>query len=968
MSATKIRPTTPLAVPSREPWRCQAWPLYADRLNYSLCLRIFPNDHLPDPMSSINQNPEQKARDEIDELLRQSGWLVQRKKEIALGAGVGVAIGEYQTTVGPADYALFTEGKPIGIVEAKRAEHGQHLTVHEEQSSGYADSRLKFLTNEPLPFVYESTGIVNRFTDRRDPKPRSRTVFTFHRPETLQEWLKQGTSLRQRLQQLPPLDPIGLRDCQIKAVTTLEKSLGENRPRALVQMATGSGKTYTAITSIYRLLKHAKAKRVLFLVDTKNLGEQAEQEFMSFTPNDDNRKFTELYSVQRLKSSFVATDSQVCISTIQRLYSILREKELDDTAEELNPNELVEPKEPMPVVYSEKVPPEFFDFIVIDECHRSIYNVWKQVLEYFDAFLVGLSATPDKRTFAFFHENVVSEYSHEDAVTDGVNVGYDIYTIETEITKKGSRIIAKEFVDKRDRLTRKKRWEQLDEDLAYSGKQLDREVVNPSTIRNIIRAFKEKLPEIFPGRIEIPKTLIFAKTDSHADDIIQIVREEFGEGNQFCKKVTYLSKEDPKSVLAQFRNDYYPRVAVTVDMIATGTDVKPLECLVFMRDVRSSNYYEQMKGRGTRTHSFDDLKKVTPSAVTSKTHFIIIDAVGVTKSCKTASRPLERKRTVPLKDLMMGIMMGVQDEDVFTSLAGRLARLEREMSESEKKRLIELSGGHTINQIAKSLLDAFDGDIVEEKARLDNKLSPSEDPTDAQVLAARSALASQSSGIFTGQIIEYLDNVRKIHEQVIDVVNLDTVTFSGWDTQAKEQAENLVRDFKEFIESNRDEIEALKVFYDVPYQQRAVTYEMVRDLLQSLKANRPNLAPLRIWQAYEQLDQIRNGSPLSELTALVALVRRVVGIDAKLSTYESTVNRNFQDWVFRKQAGPIKFTEEQMEWLRLLKEHIATSFAIRTDDLDLAPFDGKGGIGKLHQLFGDQLETILRELNENLVA
>jgi type I restriction enzyme R subunit len=409
-------------------------------------------------------------------------------------------------------------------------------------------------------------------------------------------------------------------------------------------MATGAGKTYTAITSIYRLLKFVHAERILFLVDTKNLGQQAEQEFMAYIPNDDNRKFIELYNVQRLKSNYVATDSHVCISTIQRLYSILKGEELDEAAEEQNPHETWQPKEPVPVTYNEKIPIEFFDFIVIDECHRSIYNLWKQVLDYFDAFLIGLTATPDKRTFGFFNENVVSEYSHEDAVADGVNVGYDVYTIETEITKEGAKIRAEEYVEKRERLSHKKRWEQLDEDVKYSAKQLDKDVVNPSQIRHIIRAFKERLPEIFPGRKEVPKTLIFAKTDSHADDIIQIVRQEFGEGNAFCKKVTYNSKEDPKSVLAQFRNDYYPRIAVTVDMIATGTDVKPLECLLFMRDVKSRNYFEQMKGRGTRTLDYDDLKKVTPSVASVETHFVIVDAVGVTKSLKTDSRPLERKK------------------------------------------------------------------------------------------------------------------------------------------------------------------------------------------------------------------------------------------------------------------------------------------------------------------------------------
>jgi type I restriction enzyme, R subunit len=488
-----------------------------------------------------NQNPEQIARDNIDRQLRTCGWIIQNKKQINLNAGFGVAVREYQTDVGPADYVLFVDAKPVGIIEAKREEEGVRLTVHEDQSKFYADSKLKHLNNPPLPFVYESTGELTHFTDYRDPKPRSRIVSYFHRPETFQEWLKRGKSLRKRIFDIPALLTNGLRECQIVAVNNLEDSFRDNKPKALIQMATGSGKTFTAITFAYRLLKYAKAKRVLFLVDTKNLGEQTEQEFMAYMPNDDNRKFTELYGVHRLKSSFVPTDNQVYISTIQRLYSLLKNEELDETAEEINPNEVKwEKRQPVPVGYNEKLPIEFFDFVVIDECHRSIYNLWRQVLEYYDAFLVGLTATPDNRTFGFFNQNIVSEYTHEQAVFDGVNVGSDVYLIETEITQKGATIgKLKNYVEHRETLSRKKRWEQLDEDVVYSKTQLDDKVVNPNQIRTIIRTFKEHLPEMFPDRydnnneFEIPKTLIFAKTDSHSDDIIQIVREEFGEENRF---------------------------------------------------------------------------------------------------------------------------------------------------------------------------------------------------------------------------------------------------------------------------------------------------------------------------------------------------------------------------------------------------------------------------------------------------
>ena len=554
---------------------------------------------------------------------------------------------------------LFDKHRPMGVVEAKPDAWGERLTTVETQSSSYATAQLKWVkTSDPLPFIYEATGAITRFTDCRDPKPRSREVFTFHQPQTLLEWSRQPRSLRTALQDLPTLITDGLRECQITAITNLEASLKQDRPRALVQMATGSGKTFTAITQVYRLLKHAGARRVLFLVDTKNLGEQAEQEFMAYVPNDDSRKFTELYTVQRLSSSYISPQAEVVISTIQRMYSILKGEDLPEGAEDEHPAERIQTrKEPLPVVYSPRVPPEFFDVVIIDECHRSIYNLWRQVIEYFDSFLVGLTATPDARTYGFFQKNVVSEYTHEKAVADGVNVGNEVYLIETQVTAAGGKVAARQMVEKRERQTRKKRWEAQDEDLIYAATQIDRSVMVPDQIRTVIRAFRDKLPEIFPNRTEVPKTLIFAKTDSHADDIIQIVRQEFGESNHFCRKITNQTqktdKEDPKSVLQQFRNEYYPRIAVTVDMIATGTDVKPLECLLFMRDVKSANYFEQMKGRGTRVVKPDDLKKVTPSAH-AKTHYVIVDAVGVTRSVKTASQPLDtnprsRSRIWPMR-------------------------------------------------------------------------------------------------------------------------------------------------------------------------------------------------------------------------------------------------------------------------------------------------------------------------------
>jgi type I restriction enzyme, R subunit len=925
-----------------------------------------------------NQNPEQVARDYVDELLSASGWAVQDKNAINLNAGPGIAIREYQTDIGPADYVLFVDKQPVGVIEAKKETLGYNLTPVEEQTAGYSQAALKWIKSpKPLPFLYEATGPITRFTDIRDPKPRSREVFSFHRPETMRQWLEATASLRARLKAMPDLNPqklpaaaLGLRDCQKRAITNLERSFKDNRPRALIQMATGSGKTFTAITEVYRLLKFAKAKRILFLVDTKNLGEQAEQEFMAFTPIDDNRKFTELYTVQRLKSSYIAPDAQVCISTIQRLYSILKGEPLDESLEEINPAEqLIKPKKPVPVVYNPKIPPEFFEFIIIDECHRSIYNVWQQVLDYFDAFLIGLTATPDNRTFAFFKNNVVSEYPHEKAVADGVNVGNEVYTIETEVTANGTRLVAQQLVERREKLTHRRRWELQDEDETYSAQHLDDTVVVPDQIRTIIRAFRDNLPEIFPGRTEVPKTLVFAKTDSHADDIIQIIREEFAEGNAFCKKLTYKSPEDPKSVLAQFRNDYYPRIAVTVDMIATGTDVKPLECLLFMRDVKSRNYFEQMKGRGTRTLGQDDLRKVTPSAASAKTHYVIVDAIGVTKSLKTASSPLITKPSVPLKDLAMGVMMGAHDADTVSSLAGRLTRLDHQLDPGDHARIAEKSGGVPLGTIVSRLLNAIDPDVIEKRAlELVNQIEGT-DPGNTAREKAQEFLVKEAANVFNGPLIDLLDNIRREKEQKLNHEHLDKVLRAEWDQDAKKNAETLAKDFAAWLRDHKDELTALTILFDQPFRRREITFAMLDQVMARLRADAPRIAPLRVWQAYRHLENYQGKQPVNELTALVALIRRASGIDSKLTAFDDTVRKNFQNWIMAHHSNPNpKFNESQMAWLQMIRDHIATSFHLERDDLDMAPFDRAGGLGKMYQLFGDRMDPLIAELNEALAA
>lgn len=913
--------------------------------------------------------PEEQARVVIDKKLEQSGWTIQDMRQLNLTASLGIAVREFPTGTGPVDYALFIEGRPVGVVEAKKSEAGENITVVEGQSARYANSTFKWVQQEyRIRFAYEATDKLVRFTDYDDIKYRSRSVFSFHRPETLKALIAAPDTIRNNMKHFPGFDETGFRKCQIKAINNLDKSFADNRPKALIQMATGAGKTFTAITAAYRLLKYGKMNRILFLVDTKSLGEQAEREFLAYVPNDDPRNFSQLYGVRRLKSSYIPNDIQICISTIQRMYSILKGEELDEGAEEVPFAEYVtaESKAPKEVVYNSKYPPEFFDCIIVDECHRSIYNVWSQVLTYFDAFIVGLTATPDKRTFAFFDENVVSEYPREQAIVDGVNVGEDIFLIETDITRNGARLM-KQLIEYRDRLSRAKRWQQMDEDEDYSGAnkgKLDKDVVNPSQIRTVIRSFKENLfTTLFPRRKEVPKTLIFAKTDSHADDIIQIVREEFGEGNDFCKKITYAA-DKPESVLSAFRNDYYPRIAVTVDMIATGTDVKPIECLIFMRDVRSKNYFEQMKGRGTRTLGLDDLQKVTPSATENKDHFVIIDAVGVTKSRKSDTRPLERKPSVSMKELMMNIALGAKDEDTLTSLASRITRLNAQMTPTERKNF-ENTVGISAGKVAENLLNAFDEDVITERAKTD---AGTEKPTEEQLQVAKIALITEAVTPFHNpETRDFIENVRRSHDQIIDNINLDFVTFAGYDAQREENADQVIATFREFIEENKDEIIALRIIYNQAYKDRPMIIDELKAMYQKLKEK--GITVERLWDCYaiKKPEKVKR-SAMAQLTDLISIIRFEMGYTDNLSPFADKVNYNFMQWTFRKNTGAVHFTEEQMEWLRMIKDHIITSLSILPEDLDLTPFDRRGGLAAFYSAFGDDYENILNEMNVELVA
>lgn len=903
--------------------------------------------------------PEQQAREEIDKLLSLAGFELRDFKDCTLGdstpnAARNLAIKEFILENGTrADYILFVAGKACGVIEAKK--FSLSLSGAENQAKNYAYTLPAHIPSyqDILPFVYVSNASEIYFTDLREPSPRARRIFAFHTPKELLEKLN-SNSLRDRIRQIPPLssqDSKKLRDCQKDAIEGLEKSLKQNKQRALIQMATGAGKTFTACNFAYRLLSIAKAKRILFLVDRNNLGKQAKKEFDNFSPSADKRHFSEIYNVVHLETNHIPTESKVVITTIQRLYSILRGESEFDSAEEEHSAFENEDKETKEVAYNPQIGIDTFDFIVIDECHRSIYGLWRQVLEYFDAFLIGLSATPSKHTLGFFAQNIVAQYDLEKSILDKVNVGYEIFRIKTRISEQGSIIEANaEFqVPFRDKDTRKIGYESLEEDLEYSKADLDRSVLAPSQIRTILETYRDKVFDLlFPERERsfLPKTLIFAKDDNHAEEIVRLAREVFNADNEFAQKITYnIGNQNPHELINAFRHSKKFRIAVTVDMIATGTDIKPLEVLIFMRDVKSASYYAQMVGRGVRSIHNDDLRAVTPNA-DCKTRFYVIDAVGVSESQKIDSRPLERKKRLSLKEILQqvreGLEKGEYDKDALLSLASRLTRLELSLSKEDNASLQELNFDKSLCALAKEIL-AF---------------------ADSLQALERAEVAHNPLEIFTNDTFcKLLLELAKKSKIYIDEISQDSVLSAEFDTQ---KAQNLIAQFNEFILQHKDEITALSIIYSQNYKNRHLTYEVIAELAHKLKQDSMDIPSL--WNAYKLRDKGKvSKNPSKNLTNLISLVRYALKMDNELQDFATFANARYNLWRGRCKKKGIAFSPEQEAFLELIKEYIIANGCAEIKDIQEICAD-LGGIYRAKAIFKENLGELVEELSLALVG
>ena len=926
--------------------------------------------------------PEQKARVSIDALLQQAGWHVCNVANANIHASTGVAIREFPLNngFGFADYLLYVNGKACGVIEAKK--QGATLTGVELQSGRYAQGLPTSLPawRRPLPFVWESTGIETHFTNGLDPEPRARAVFAFFRPELLVQWLTYlqaaagsntaqeapGTFLT-RMRSMPKLVTewgsggahYALWPAQISAITNLEKSLAGNKPKALIQMATGSGKTFTSIGFIYRLIKFGGARRVLFLVDRGNLARQTKKEFDGYESPYNNYKFGQEYIVQHLQSNQVDSSARVVICTIQRMFSMLKGRELAPEVDEES-TERIEGlfRDPEPIGYNPAIPIESFDIVVTDEAHRSIYNLWRQVLEYFDAYLIGLTATPNKQTFGFFNQNLVMEYGHAQAVADGVNVNYDVYRIKTEVSEQGAKVDKGFWLETQDKAIRFKTAWQLDDDFEYQPEELDRAVQTPDQIRTVVRTLRDRWQaDMFPARTELPKTLIFAKDDNHAEKIVEILREEFGRGNEFAQKITYRSAQgggtSPEQLIKDFRTGYYPRVAVTVDMIATGTDIKPVEIVVFMRSVKSRSFFEQMKGRGVRVCNPTDLAAVNPGEHIRKDHFVIVDCVGVCERDKTDSRPMDTKKSVPLDKLLQAVSLGNVEDEVLSSIAARLARLDKDASDADRAKVVELSGGKTLRDLARGIVEALNIDATQDMppAEADQRLRDATKPFAAPALR------------------DQLLKMKQKADLVIDVVTQDTLLHAGF-SEGSDRATALVQSFEQFIAQHKDEITALQILYSRP-TRAPLKFEDVKALADALHAPPVNIDEGALWQAYATLrkDKVKGATQRRLLTDLVSLVRFAMQQTNELVPYPERVQANFKAWLAQHQQTDNKpFTTEQQHWLEMIRDHIAANLGIEIDDFEYAPFNAQGGLGKVHQLFGAELPKVIEELNRELAA
>lgn len=907
---------------------------------------------------SENLLPEQKARQKIDEMLTKAGWDIISRNEYS-DIYNGCAITEALLTGNlEADYLLFVGGKAIGVLEAKRAENNLSIEVA-EQAQNYTKSLPDWYQtwSNPLPFVFLSNGETLLFRDMRE---EDTTYIELKKMKTPKE-LVQMADIQSEYAALPALPPVGekgLRQCQYDAIRNLELAFKQNETKALISLATGAGKTFTACTFTYRFLTYTSVRRVLFLVDRNNLGKQAEGEFTTYKLTESGEVFNSIYSVQRLKSIDAIQTSKVVISTIQRLFSAITGQTLttendDDEDDYADALYNAETEDEVTLDGNLLLPPDFFDLIIVDECHRSIYGKWQQVLKYFkNAKIIGLTATPTPEAEAFFNHNFVANYTFEDSVRDGVNVPPRVYRIKTKVSENGGTIEENEKVYKKSKFTGKTEIVKNSDEEQYTTTQLDRTVVNKTEIKKVVKAFKDAIytslyPDRYPDWSYIPKTLFFAKSDSHANDIIEQIKEVFGEEfpdglpEQYVQKITY-NAGNSNELIRQLRNNKEFRIAVTVTLVATGTDVKPLECVVFIRDVASSVLYTQMKGRGCRRISDDNLQLVTPNAL-SKDCFYVIDAVGVTEhehhipEVQGGDGP-----TVPvpsLQRLLELLALGNVSDEYLTLLSNYLAKCQNKGESEDLKEWAEIAG-ITLKDFVDNLIAALEPDnrvtfeYLPEQNQM--KTSPMHLPPYTDINAPNTERKQLISKLITNN--KARQKILEINAGFVKILmpGEDELTYTGF---SKEESETYIQTFEKYMDDNKDKIEGLRIIYneeDIP-----ITHKMLEDLQTNLLKANGMYKPSYIWQNYkvvkadDSIVPLESKNELEALTNLIQIARYVYGKSKTLTSLFRGWRRGFNLYTTPQHRT---LDDEQIKLMEVIAEYIVQNGAVEQTDI----FNGLG--------------------------
>lgn len=861
--------------------------------------------------------PEEKARQKIDQWFADAGWeVINRDEYEPTSTAVAIREGLLKDNL-EADYFLFINGKAVGVLEAKREETDAFSSVVCEQAALYAKSvpNIYQTYQKPLPFIFTSNGKELYFCDFREQDHYFKQIMTIPTPHELVKKL----GINDYFAGLPTLRKKGLRDCQYEAITELEKSFRSGQKRALMVLATGAGKTYTACLAAYRMLSYTPTRRVLFLVDRNNLGKQAEGEFGTFRLTENGEAFNTIFTVNRLRSSSIPSDSNVVISTIQRLFSFLKGETIEDNDED----DENEPAEEVILPPNPDLPHDYFDMIIIDECHRSIYKNWRKVLEYFDtARLVGLTATPIPETMAFFNNNRIVNYTLEKSIVDGVNVDCRVYRIKTQVTETGGAILEGEKFKEETRYTGEVKTVSSKETKTYTNKELNRSIINPAQIKLILSTYRDVVytelfndPQREPNMDYLPKTLIFALNEAHATNIVQIAKEVFGRtDDRFVQKITY-SAGDSNELIRQFRNDKDFRIAVTCTLVATGTDVKPLEVVMFMRDVESLPLYIQMKGRGVRTIGDEQLRNVTPNAF-SKDCFYLVDAVGVTEHEMTIPTATDESTTkiITLKELLERISHGYFPDEYLKRLAATLARIYNKADDSQRKEFARLSHDD-MKELSARIYDALEKGtlppfVSTEKPNLERKglVSPLANHADA-----RRYLLILAAG-FVNTLMP----------------GEDTLISKGFSI---EEAKCTTEAFEEFCRENADEIEALRIIYN--NEGEPITYSMLKELEHKLKMANNHFAPKQIWNSYAILSpsKVKRSTTKEEsdaLTNIIQLVRFAFRQIDRLESVVTTSKQYFNLWLGQNQR---EITDKQREVISRIVDYIASNGACTVRDI-----------------------------------